>query len=101
MRTINQVILLGVVDSLGEVLESPSGHTSFGFIVRTVRCWKDKNSGETRTSVEKHEIILWGRKIIDAVAPLIQEGYNVFIRGFLRTSPSGVVEIVGEEVIIL
>jgi len=105
---LNKAQIIGNLTRDPEVRSTTSGQSVASFGVATNRVWKDKASGERKSSAEFHNIVAWGR-LAEICQQYIKKGSKVYIEGRLQTrsweDPSGVkkyrTEIVAQNLIML
>lgn len=84
MNGINKVILIGRLGKEPEVKHMPSGKTVVNISLATNDVWKDRDTGEKKTSTEWHNVVLFGRQA-EIVAEYVHKGDIIYIEGKLKT----------------
>ena len=84
MAGINKVILVGNLGKDPEVRYLEGGTAVANFPLATSETFKDRNSGERKTSTEWHNIVLW-RGLAEISEKYLKKGMQVYIEGKLRT----------------
>lgn len=84
MAGINKVILVGNLGKDPEVRYLEGGTAVANFTIATSETFKDKNSGERKTSTEWHNIVVW-RGLAEISEKYLKKGMQVYIEGKLRT----------------
>jgi single-strand DNA-binding protein len=84
MAGINKVILVGNLGKDPEVRYLEGGTAVANFPIATSETYKDKKSGEKKTSTEWHNIVLW-RGLAEIAEKYLKKGAQVYIEGKLRT----------------
>ncbi|MDZ7798747.1 MAG: single-stranded DNA-binding protein [Patescibacteria group bacterium] len=105
---LNKAQIIGNLTRDPEVRSTTSGQSVASFGVATNRVWKDKASGERKSSAEFHNIVAWGR-LAEICQQYLKKGSKVYFEGRLQTrsweDPSGVkkyrTEIVAQNMIML
>lgn len=83
-RGVNKVILVGNLGNDPEVKYLPSGGAIANITLATSEEWRDKSTGETKTSTEWHRVVLFG-KLAEIAGEYLRKGSQVYIDGQLRT----------------
>lgn len=83
-RGVNKVILVGNLGNDPEVKYLPSGGAIANITLATSEEWRDKSTGETKTSTEWHRVVLFG-KLAEIAGEYLRKGSQVYIEGQLRT----------------
>ena len=81
---INKAILLGNVGNDPEVKYASNGSAICSLSVATSETWKDKNSGENKTTTEWHKVSLFG-KLAEVSGQYLKKGSKVYIEGKVQT----------------
>jgi len=84
MAGINKVILVGNLGKDPEVRFLEGGTAVANFPIATSETYKDRNSGERKTTTEWHNIVLW-RGLAEIAEKYLKKGAQVYIEGKLRT----------------
>ena len=84
MAGINKVILVGNLGKDPEVRYLEGGTAVANFPIATSETYKDKNSGEKKTSTEWHNVVLW-RGLAEIAEKYLRKGSQVYIEGKLKT----------------
>lgn len=84
MAGINKVILVGNLGKDPEVRYLEGGTAVANFSIATSETFKDRNSGERKTSTEWHNVVVW-RGLAEISEKYLKKGMQVYIEGKLRT----------------
>jgi len=84
MAGINKVILVGNLGKDPEVRYLEGGTAVANFPIATSESFKDKNTGERKTTTEWHNIVVW-RGLAEISEKYLKKGMQVYIEGKLRT----------------
>ena len=84
MKSVNKVILLGLVGHDPEVKVTPSGIPVGKFSLATNERFKDK-SGKFQERTEWHNVVVWQR-LAEIVGEFVSKGSKVYVEGKLQTS---------------
>jgi single-strand DNA-binding protein len=84
MAGINKVILVGNLGKDPEVRYLEGGTAVANFPIATSETYKDRNSGERKTTTEWHNIVLW-RGLAEIAEKYLKKGSQVYIEGKLKT----------------
>ncbi len=84
MAGINKVILVGNLGKDPEVRYLEGGTAVANFTLAASETFKDKNTGERKTSTEWHNIVVW-RGLAEITEKYLKKGMQVYIEGKLRT----------------
>jgi len=84
MAGINKVILVGNLGKDPEVRYLEGGTAVANFPIATSETYKDRNSGERKTTTEWHNIVLW-RGLAEIAEKYLKKGAQVYIEGKLQT----------------
>src|SRR5215467_10627884 len=84
MKSVNKVILVGLVGKDPEVKVTASGIPVGRFSLATNERCKDK-SGKFQDRSEWHNIVVW-RKLAEIVGEFVSEGAHLYIEGKLQTT---------------
>lgn len=84
MAGVNKVILLGNLGRDPEVRVLENGTKVCTFSLATSESYKDRNSGETITRTEWHNIVIW-RGLADVAERYLKKGSQVYLEGKLQT----------------
>lgn len=83
MAGVNKVILVGNLGKDPEVRTLENGSKVASFSLATSENYKDRNSGETITNTEWHNIVMW-RGLADVAERFLKKGNQVYIEGKIR-----------------
>ena len=83
-KGVNRVIIVGNLGQDPEVKSLPSGGAVTNITLATSESWKDKQTGETKESVEWHRVVLFG-KIAEVAGEYLRKGSQIYIEGKLQT----------------
>jgi single-strand DNA-binding protein len=105
-RSLNRVMLIGRLGKDAETKFLPTGSAMTKFTVATDSSYKDKQSGEWRTTTEWHNIVAWKQ---ESVANYLTKGKQVYVEGRLTTrnyddkdgNKRYVTEVTAESIILL
>ncbi len=81
---INKVFILGNLTRDPELKSLPSGIKVCEMGVATNRYWKDRQTGERKSDVEYHNVVVFGTTA-ENVVKFLKKGDSVFVEGRLRT----------------
>src|SRR5215467_14868729 len=84
MKSVNKVILVGLVGKDPEVKYTASGIPVGRFSLATNERFKDKG-GKFQDRSEWHNIVVW-RKLAEIVGDFVSEGAHLYIEGKLQTT---------------
>ena len=84
MAGINKVILVGNLGKDPEVRYLEGGTAVANFPIATSESYKDRSSGEKKTTTEWHNIVLW-RGLAEIAEKYLKKGAQVYIEGKLKT----------------
>lgn len=82
--SVNKVILIGNLGKDPEVKYLEGGIAIAKFPIATSETYKDRNTGEKKTTTEWHNIVLW-RGLAEVAEKYLNKGKLVYIEGKLRT----------------
>lgn len=85
MSGVNQATVLGNLGGDPEIRYLENGTAVTRISVATSEKWKDKNTQETKESVEWHSITAFGR-LAEVIGEYCRKGSKVYIQGKLKTS---------------
>lgn len=83
-KGLNKVMLIGNLGGEVETRSMPNGGSVANFSVATSETWKDKITGEKRTSTEWHNVVAFG-KLADICVNWLHKGSKVYIEGSNKT----------------
>ena len=83
-KGVNKVIIVGNLGQDPEVKYLPNGGTVTNITLATSGSWKDKQTGESKESVEWHRAVLFG-KLAEVAGEYLRKGSQVYIEGKLQT----------------
>lgn len=81
---VNKVILLGFLGQDPEVTTTSSNIKVSRLRVATSETFKDKHSGEKKTTTEWHTVVMW-RQMAEIAEKYLRKGSMVYIEGKLTT----------------
>lgn len=84
MASVNKVIIVGNCGRDPEVRYSNNGDAICNITVATEETWKDKNTGEKKSSTEWHRIVFY-RKLAEIAGQYLKKGSSVYVEGKLQT----------------
>lgn len=84
MASVNKVILVGNLGRDPEIKVFPSGDQLANVTIATTDRWKDKNTGEEKSSTEWHRVVFNGR-LAEIAGQYLRKGSQVYVEGSLRT----------------
>ena len=84
MKGVNKCIILGNVGQDPVVRYAPSGMCFCNVSVATSEEWRDKASGEKKSNVEWHRVVLQG-KLAEIAGEYVKKGSQVYFEGKLQT----------------
>ncbi len=82
--TVNRVILVGRLGKDPELKYTPSGTPVAKFSLATDESSKDRNTGETQSRTEWHNIVAWN-KLAEICGEYLTKGKLVYIEGSIRS----------------
>jgi single-strand DNA-binding protein len=82
--TVNRVILVGRLGKDPELKYTPSGAPVAKFSLATDESSKDRNTGETQSRTEWHNIVAWN-KLAEICGEYLTKGKLVYIEGSIRS----------------
>lgn len=83
-KGVNRVIIVGNLGQDPEVKYLPNGGAVTNITLATSESWKDKQTGESKESVEWHRAVLFG-KVAEVAGEYLRKGSQVYIEGKLQT----------------
>ena len=81
---INRAIILGNLGNKPELKYSSNGSAICSLSVATSESWKDKNTGESKTTTEWHKVSVFG-KLAEIAGQYLDKGSKVYIEGKIQT----------------
>jgi single-strand DNA-binding protein len=84
MSGVNKVILMGNVGQEPKVRAFADGNSITEVSLATSDSWKDKTTGEEKTSTEWHSVV-FKRRQAEIAAKYVQKGSKLFVEGRLKT----------------
>lgn len=81
----NRVTLLGRLGAAPEIRRMNSGDPVATMRIATEDRWRDKQTGETRTATEWHNVVCFNDKLCDVIERHVQKGARVLVEGKLKT----------------
>lgn len=84
MASVNRVTLVGNLGRDPEMRTMPSGDQLANVTIATTDRWKDKNTGEDKSSTEWHRVTFNGR-LAEIAGQYLRQGSQVYVEGSLRT----------------
>lgn len=84
MSSVNKAIIIGNLGKDPEVKHLDNGAVVCNFSIATSETYKDKNTGEKKTTTEWHNIVLW-RGLAEVAEKYLKKGAKVYIEGKLKT----------------
>lgn len=81
---VNKVILLGYLGQTPEVTTTTSNIKVARLRMATSETFKDKQSGEKKTTTEWHTVVMW-RQLADVAEKYLHKGSMVYIEGKITT----------------
>ncbi len=83
-RSLNKVMLIGNLGRDPEVRHLENGTAVANFSVATSESYRDRNSGETITNTDWHNVVLW-RGLAEVAEKYLKKGDKVYLEGRLRS----------------
>lgn len=83
-RSLNKVMLIGNLGKDPEVRHLENGTAVANFSIATSESYKDRNSGETITNTDWHNVVVW-RGLADVAEKYLKKGDKVYLEGKLRS----------------
>ena len=103
MSSVNKAIIIGHLGSDPKMQNTKSGGKCAFLSVATTETWKDKNTGEKRSSTEWHNVVVFVSGAADYLEKYAYKGGKVYIEGKIEkttsTNKDGV-EIVDKKIMI-
>jgi single-strand DNA-binding protein len=84
MSGVNKVILMGNVGQEPKVRAFADGNSITEVSLATSDSWKDKTTGEEKTSTEWHSVV-FKRRQAEIAAKYVKKGSKLFVEGRLKT----------------
>ncbi len=84
MAGLNEAKLIGRLGKDPELRTLQNGSKVCSFSMATSQDWKDKTTGEKKTSTEWHNIVVWNA-LAEVCAKYLHKGSQVYICGTIRT----------------
>ena len=84
MAGVNKVTILGRLGQDPTVRYTQDGKAIANFSVATSEEWKDKNTGEKKSSTEWHKVVAFG-KLAEICGNFLSKGKQVYLEGKLKT----------------
>ena len=84
MSGVNKVILMGNVGQEPRIKAFADGNSITEVSLATSDTWKDKATGEEKTSTEWHSVV-FKRRQAEIAAKYVQKGSKLFVEGKLKT----------------
>lgn len=84
MAGVNKVILLGNLGKDPEVRTLENGVKVCSFPLATSESYKDRNTGQTVTRTEWHNIVMW-RGLADVAERFLEKGKQIYVEGKIQT----------------
>mgnify|MGYP000252801551 CR=1 FL=1 len=81
---LNKVKLIGNLGADPEAKPMPNGGNVVTLSIATTRRWKDRNTGEQKTSTEWHRVVCFNRTA-DIASQYLNKGSQVYIEGRIQT----------------
>ena len=81
---LNKVHIIGNLGSDPELRDTNTGVKVCSLSVATSESWKDKQTGEKKTSTEWHKIIFFGA-VAEICSKWLKKGSKVYIEGSIQT----------------
>lgn len=83
-RSLNKVMLIGNLGKDPEVRHLENGTAVANFSIATSESYRDRNSGETITNTDWHNVVVW-RGLADVAEKYLKKGDKVYLEGKLRS----------------
>ncbi|MCT4582563.1 MAG: single-stranded DNA-binding protein [Flavobacteriales bacterium] len=83
-RSLNKVMLIGNLGRDPEVRHLENGTAVANFSIATSESYRDRNTGETITNTDWHNVVLW-RGLADVAEKYLKKGDKVYLEGKLRS----------------
>lgn len=81
---LNKILLIGRMGADPEVRNLENGNSVANFTLATTESYKDKTTGEKKSTTEWHRIVLW-KNLADIAAKYLHKGDLVYIEGKITT----------------
>ena len=83
-RGVNKVIIVGNMGADPEMRYTASGAAVANLNVATSEEWKDKQTGEKKSSTEWHRVVMFG-KLAEIAGEYVKKGQQIYLEGKLQT----------------
>jgi len=84
MAGVNKVIIVGNLGKDPETRFLPNGDAVANMTIATSDEWKDKQTGEAKSKVEWHRVVMFG-KLAEIAGQYLTKGSKVYVEGKLQT----------------
>jgi single-strand DNA-binding protein len=84
MAGVNKVILVGNLGKDPEVRRLENGTAVANFPLATSETYRDRNTGESKTLTEWHNLVVW-RGLAEVAEKYLRKGKQIYAEGKLRT----------------
>lgn len=84
MASLNKVILIGNLGKDPEMRYMPSGGAVAGISIATTENWKDKQTGEAKSTTEWHSVTFFNR-LAEIAGEYLKKGSKIYLEGRLKT----------------
>jgi len=85
MSSLNKVTLIGNLCKDPEIRSTNTGKEIASFSLATNESWLDKSTGERKTAVEYHNIVIFNEGLVNVVKNYIKKGSKIYVEGQLKT----------------
>ncbi|MFZ5554346.1 MAG: single-stranded DNA-binding protein [Bacteroidota bacterium] len=82
-RSINKVILIGNLGKDPEVRRLENGAAVASFSLATTETYKDRNTGESKSHTDWHNIVMW-RGLAEVAEKYLKKGMQIYVEGKIR-----------------
>jgi single-strand DNA-binding protein len=83
--SVNKVILIGNLGADPEIRKTQDGRPIANLRIATSESWRDRNSGERKSKVEWHSVVIFNEGLCKVAEQYLKKGSTVYIEGQLQT----------------
>ena len=81
---VNKVILVGNLGQDPEIRYTQSGSKIANFSIATTDSWKDKSTGEKKTTTQWHRVVILNENIANIVEQYVKKGSKIYVEGAIQ-----------------
>jgi single-strand DNA-binding protein len=81
---VNKVILVGNLGQDPEIRYTQSGSKIANFSIATTDSWKDKSTGEKKTTTQWHRVVIFNENIANIVEQYVKKGSKIYVEGAIQ-----------------